>query len=261
MWLNLPHQAHGWDALLRTLFQPNPAQGSWRPLSERAFFLSCGVLFGDDALPYRIWVFLTQCANLVLLCSITARLTRSRAAGFWAAILWVANSKLATVMSWTCEYILVACGFFLLLSLHFFLRYIETGERRFYFWTWASFLTGFLAMETNIVFPLLAGSYALLCARKYFRRTLPFFGVAAIYAILHFILAPNHKPFPELSGVMISESAVSTSLMGMAKPMPCACERIATLMPISSPLRFTSGPPLLPGLMEASVCSQFGTSS
>ena len=35
----------------------------------------------------------------------------------------------------------------------------------------------------------------------------------------------------------------------------------ATLMPINSPRRFTSGPPLLPKLMGASVCSQFGMSS
>jgi len=169
VWLNLPNQAHGWDGLLRTLFQPTQ-QGTWRPLSERAFFLAFGAMFGSDALPYRIWVFLTMFANLALAASVTARLTRSRAAGFWAAILWLVNSKLATVMSWTCEYILVACGFFLLLALHLFLRYIDTGERRYYILTWAAFLTGFLAMETNIVFPALIGSYALLCARQYFRR-------------------------------------------------------------------------------------------
>jgi hypothetical protein len=191
VWLNLINQAHGWHGLLTALFQPT-VHGTWRPLSERAFFLAFGAMFGDYALPYRIWVFLTQCANLVLLASITTRLTRSRAAGFWAAILWIANSTLATVMSWSCEYILVACGFFLLLALHFFLRYIETGERRFYGWTWAAFLTGFLAMETNIVFPLLVGSYTLFCARKYFRRTLPFFLVSAMYAALHLLLAPNH---------------------------------------------------------------------
>jgi len=195
VWLNLPNQAHGWDGLLRALFQPT-VQGTWRPLSERAFFLAFGAMFGSDALPYRIWVFLTMFANLALLQSITARLTRSRAAGFWAAILWVANSKLATVMSWTCEYILVACGFFLLLALHLFLRYTETGERRYYMWTWAAFLTGFLAMETNIVFPVLAGSYALLCARKYFRRTLPFFAVSVVYGVLHLVLAPNQGTVP-----------------------------------------------------------------
>jgi hypothetical protein len=191
VWLNLPNQAHGWHGLLHTLFAPT-VQGTWRPLSERVFFLTFGWMFGAHALPYRIWVFLTQFANLVLLASITTRLTRSRAAGFWAAILWVANSKLATVMSWSCEYILVLCGFFLLLGLHFFLRYIETSERRYYVWTWAVFLCGFLAMESNVVFPLLVGSYTLLCARKYFRATLPFFAASAVYAILHLVLAPNH---------------------------------------------------------------------
>jgi len=195
VWLNLPNQAHGWDGLLRMLFQPTQ-QGTWRPLSERVFFLAFGAMFGSDALPYRIWVFLTMFANLALLQSITARLTRSRAAGFWAAIFWLANSKLATVMSWTCEYILVACGFFLLLALHFFLRYIETGRRSYYVRTWAVFLTGFLAMETNIVFPALAASYALLCARQHFRQTLPFFGASAVYGILHLLLAPNQGTVP-----------------------------------------------------------------
>ena len=192
VWLNLPNQAHGWDGLLRTLFQPNAAQGSWRPLSERAFFLVFGVVFGPDPLPYRIWVFLTQFANLTLVASIATRLTHSRAAGFWAAILWVANSKLATVMCWNSAYNLALCGLFLLLALHFFLRYVETSARRYYVWTWAAFLAGFLAMETNVIFPLLAASYALACARKHFRRTLPFFAASAAYAILHFTLAPNH---------------------------------------------------------------------
>ena len=43
----------------------------------------------------------------------------------------------------------------------------------------------------------------------------------------------------------------------MVKPMPSLPPLllwIAVLMPITSPSRFTSGPPLLPGLMAASVC-------
>jgi hypothetical protein len=40
---------------------------------------------------------------------------------------------------------------------------------------------------------------------------------------------------------------------GMAKPIPAAPARTATLMPIISPSMFTSGPPELPGLMAASV--------
>jgi hypothetical protein len=195
VWLNLRNQVYGWDSLLRMLFQPTQ-QGTWRPLSARAFFMAFGAMFGANALPYRIWVFLTMFASLALAESVTARLTRSRAAGFLAAILWLANSKLATALSWTSEYILVACGFFLLLALHLLLRYIETGERRYYLWTWAVFLSGFLAMETNIVFPALAASYTLLCARKYFRRTLPFFAASVAYGILHLVLAPNRGTVP-----------------------------------------------------------------
>ena len=47
-----------------------------------------------------------------------------------------------------------------------------------------------------------------------------------------------------------------TRLMGMAKATPLAlpdCEAMAVLTPITSPSRFTSGPPLEPGLMAASV--------
>lgn len=232
VWLNLPNQAHGWDGLLRTLFQPT-VQGTWRPLSERVFFLAFGGLFGSDALPYRIWVFLTMFANLALAESVTARLTGSRAAGFWAAIFWVANSKLATVMSWTCEYILVACGFFLLLSLHLFLKYIETGERRYYRWTWAAFLTGFLAMETNIVFPALAGSYALLCARKYFKQTLPFFAASAAYGVLHLVLAPNHGTVPY---TMHFDGAIPATLWAYWRRLfePIGLRQLSLFAPVAS---------------------------
>jgi len=45
-------------------------------------------------------------------------------------------------------------------------------------------------------------------------------------------------------------------LMGMAKPMPSARASTAVLMPMSTPSMFSSGPPLLPGLMAASVCTR-----
>ena len=47
-------------------------------------------------------------------------------------------------------------------------------------------------------------------------------------------------------------------LMGMAKPMPSFPPEllaIAVFMPITSPRKLTSGPPLLPGLIAASVCT------
>ena len=47
-----------------------------------------------------------------------------------------------------------------------------------------------------------------------------------------------------------------TILIGIEKPMPSLPPEelaMAVLRPTTSPRRFTSGPPLLPGLMAASV--------
>ncbi len=42
-------------------------------------------------------------------------------------------------------------------------------------------------------------------------------------------------------------------LIGMAKPIPWPCATMAVLMPMTFPSILNSGPPLLPGLIEASV--------
>ena len=54
--------------------------------------------------------------------------------------------------------------------------------------------------------------------------------------------------------VVKSGSISLTILMGMAKPMPEPEALMALLMPITSPRMLMSGPPELPGLMDASVC-------
>jgi hypothetical protein len=189
-WLSLHLDVQDLNGLWRNLFTPM-AQGTIRFLSERGFFLLFYWLFGMDALPYRIFVFATQVANLVLLASIARRLTGSRFAGFAAPVLWMANSALATPMAWSSSYNQILCAFFLLLSFHFFLRHIETGRWSYYWWQWAAFLAGFGALELNVVYPALAFSYALLCARRQMLKTLPMFGASILYAALHRYAAPS----------------------------------------------------------------------
>jgi len=48
-------------------------------------------------------------------------------------------------------------------------------------------------------------------------------------------------------------SGSHAQLVQKANPMPWACAQIAVLMPINAALIFSKGPPLFPGLMEASV--------
>lgn len=204
IWLGLRSNVQNWRDLLRALFTPTP-HGTFRPLSERAHFLVFGSLFPLDALPFRAWAFLTQFANLALLASITRRLTGSGWTGLLAAVFWTANSNLALAMDWSSAYMQVLCGFFILLAFHLLLRHIETGRQRYYWFQWGVFLAGFLAMETNLVYPALAATYTLLCARRHFRRTLPLFGASLAFVVFHMWYAPKQVAGPyalHLDGVL-----------------------------------------------------------
>src|SRR5215472_779240 len=96
-WLGLPLMVHSPHDLLEVLFTPM-AQGTVRVVSERLYFLSFASIFGLNSLPFRIWVFLTQFANIALLAWIARRLTGSTLAGFLAPILWSVNACLALAL-------------------------------------------------------------------------------------------------------------------------------------------------------------------
>ena len=191
-WLGIHSQVYDMPSFFHAMFAPM-AQGTVRPLSERLFFLSFERIFGVDALPFRIFVFLTQFLNLALLAAIVARMTGSRMAGFMAAIFWTANSALAVAMTWSSSYNQVQCAAFLLGALYCLLRYIETGWARWNIAQWSIFLLGFGALEINIVYPAIAAAYTLFCARKAFLKTMPMFGVSILYAIANFTYAPKQK--------------------------------------------------------------------
>ena len=151
-WLGTGLRVNNFHDLLAALFSPQ-AQGTIRPLSERAFFMGGFALFGLNALPFKIVVFATQFAALALMVWIGGRLTARPAAGVCAAVLWIANSSLILPLGWTSAYNQVLCGFFLLLAFHFLLRFVDSGRRRYEIAQWAAFLLGFGALELNLVYP------------------------------------------------------------------------------------------------------------
>ena len=171
------------------LFAPL-AEGTIRPLSERLFYLSFTSLFGLHPLPYHILVILTYAVTTVLLSSVTMKLTASRAAGFWAAILWTVNGVMAVPLSWSPIYYEILCSLFLLLGLWLLIRYDETGRPVFYWLQCATFLLGFGVLEVNIVYPALAAAYALCRAPRLLRKVIPLFAISATYALLHLYAAP-----------------------------------------------------------------------
>lgn len=198
-WLSLDSHIQSFHDLLVALFRPE-AQGTIRPLSERAFFIVGYGIFGLNSLPYRIVIFATQFLGLALTQAVGARITGSRAAGFCAAILWTINSSSVEPLSWACVYNEVMCAAFLLGALYLLILYIETGERRYKIGEWVVFLIGFGALELNVVYPALAAGYTLLCncgrppnlpaRRRRVLETLPMFAVSILYTAVHTWVAP-----------------------------------------------------------------------
>ena len=188
-WLGLRLELTRPHDLLHILFHPE-SQGTIRTLSERVFFLVFYSIFGLHAPPFHIWTFLTQFVNIFLLIRITTRLTGLTLAGFLAPILWTGNAGLAIAMGWSSAYNEIAFVFFILLAFYLFLRYIDTGQAKYWIWQWVVFILGFGALELNVVYPALAAGYALFCTRKYFAKTLWLFIPSVAYTIVHFTVVP-----------------------------------------------------------------------
>ena len=206
-WLGLRWGVYGWRDIAWALFAPH-TEGTIRPWSHAGFFLAISSIFGVHALPFRIFVFVNQFLNLALVSAITSRLSGNAAAGFWAAILWTANSALATAMSWTMAYNVICCATFILLAVWLFLRYAETGEMRYYVAQFVVFLLGFGALEINLVYPALAGIYAFTVNRKLFLKVIPMGAVSAAYTILHLMI--THPPATGPYRVYFDRSIFST---------------------------------------------------
>ena len=147
-WLGLLRQMNNWRDVVRVLFEP-AAQGTIRPWSERGFFLLFEYLFGLDNFPFRIMVFLTMTADILLIGWIIRRLSGSRLAAAIAGIVWVANASLVVVMTWSASWNEALCPFFLLSALVLFIRYSETGESRWWWLQLTVFVLGFGALEIN----------------------------------------------------------------------------------------------------------------
>jgi hypothetical protein len=194
VWLSQLARIHEGVPLTRLIFQPT-VQGTLRPWSDRVFFLLWQSVFGLDAFPYHAWIFATQFCNFVLLTAIVRRLT-GRGAAFLAPVLWTADAVLVMTMAWACLYKDILCSFFLLLAFYLFLRYVETGERRYYVWQWIVFLLGFGAMETNAVYPAIVVGYALLCARTHIRKAVLLAIPSAVYLAANFLFVKKQAAGP-----------------------------------------------------------------
>ena len=187
-WLRV--DVHSFADFWQLLTEPR-AEGTIRPLSERFFFVVFRRLFGLNAFPFHLFVFLTQFANLALLTALVRRLTGSAISAAIASTVWAANIGLLAPMMWTSAYNQIQCSFFYLISLWLFLRHVETGRWSFYFWQCGTFLLGFGAHEAMVMYPLALLAYCALLERRQARKALPLMIPSAFFAAAHLWLIPR----------------------------------------------------------------------
>jgi hypothetical protein len=180
-WLHLG-PATGFHNFLYILFAPK-AHGNIRPWSENLYFYGLKALFGVNPLPFRIVVFATVGADVVLLAALVRRLTGSLLAAATAPILWLANPNIAPALCWTSIYNESQYLVFVLLAFLLFLR----GK---YWQQTIVFVLGLGSLEIAVMYPAVVLAYALLYDRAKVWRTAPLFAISAAFTVLHFWAAP-----------------------------------------------------------------------
>jgi hypothetical protein len=183
-WLHIG-PAKDFGHFLWLLFAPH-AHGNIRPWSENLFFYGLKTLFGVNPLPFRIVVFVTAAADVVLLAALVRRLTGSALAAGCAPVLWLANPNVAPSLVWTSIYNQSQYVFFVLLALLLFLQ----GK---YWQQTIVFVLGLGSLEVVVMYPVIALAYALLFDRSKIRRAIPLFAISAAYTILHFWAAGSQS--------------------------------------------------------------------
>jgi len=194
-WLLLSHQWVQASDLVRLLFQPM-AQGTIRPLSERAYFLLLGTLFGLNSLPFRLVVHGVQIGNLILLSDLAQRLTGSPVAATLAPLLWVNSLGVVEAFAWTSSFNQLLCTLWILLGLRWFLQWTETGQRGYYWLQWVALLGALGSLESGILLPTLITGLAWARACQRWRLTLWLWIPAVLYAGIHHWLAPPPQTGP-----------------------------------------------------------------
>lgn len=242
-WLGLWNALGAGKTWTWLLFEPF-AQGTVRIFSDRLFFTPLYALFGLNPLPYHLAALATFLIALTLLQSIAAKLTGSRIAAFWAAIFWTVNAALAAPLAWASFYNEVMWACFLLIDVWLLLRYIETGDNRFYIAQWATFLLGFGVLEINIVYPAIALAIVWCRAKRDAWKFAWMFPASVVFAIVHFLAAPAPSSGPYQlhwdlhifrTLAMYSYWALGTGWSGLARVQPMAL-RIALAAPIAAGL-------------------------
>jgi hypothetical protein len=184
-----------WPYFLRTpslgeYFRASPAGIFLRPVSFGSWAYNY-TLFGANPLPYHVIVLVLHAASAVLLCALARRLSRNGYLGLVCGLLFAVFPLSTEVVSRAINRDDPLCLAFVLVSLLLYSK--KAGRPATRAASLCSFVLALLTKEMAVIVPLLAAAYDVLFAadrlkdrRQTALRWLPYFSIAAIYAVVRF---------------------------------------------------------------------------
>ena len=182
------------EPLTQLAFAANEA-GSWRPALTLLFYIS-ETLAPGNPWPLHLFYALIQIASMLVLFQIVLRLTGSDIAAALALLFWSVNMCVPETIAWSTGSMQVLLAFCVTHAFYYFIRYAEERRRVFLFVSWAVFLAGFLVLESNLAFPVIAAGWAAVYCRRALKAAVPMLAVSAAFAGAHQLLVPKHAAGP-----------------------------------------------------------------
>ncbi len=173
----------GFGQDLRTAFTTLTGAGTYRPLTQQVFFGLGRQLFDLNAAAFHVVGITVHALNTVLAYFILRRLVRHPVAAWAGAFFYGAHYAHIWAIFWLSAFTETGLIFCQFLGLWAYMRYLNTGSKRYYALSLLALVVGIFSKENIVTMPFLLALYTLF-ARRYrnLRHLLPHLVIALGYA-------------------------------------------------------------------------------
>jgi protein O-mannosyl-transferase len=174
--------------------------GNYQPLTMLTYMAEFH-FFRLNPTAYHSTNLALHIVNAILVFTLFLGLSRHPITSLLVALLFAVHPLRVESVAWIAERKDVLSAFFYLLSLQFYVRHIATHRARFYWLCMLSLLSSLLSKPMAVSQPFVLLLIDYLCGRRLDRKALvgkaPLFAIAAIFAIVAFLLQRPAAAIPE----------------------------------------------------------------
>lgn len=165
-----------------------PLQGNYHPLTMLSMALSFQ-MSGDEPWAYHLLNIILHLLNTFLVYKLAMRLSKgSNVISFATALLFGIHPMHVESVAWVSERKDVLYCFFFLLGLISYLKYIDSNQRKQYFFSFLWFLLSLASKPAAIIFPVVLFTFDFFRGRKFssalILEKIPFFVFSALLTYL-----------------------------------------------------------------------------